>query len=294
VNVPVIVTDERGGYLEGLAKRDFALYDDGREQPVALFSSSQEVVNVALLLDTSKSTVTVLNKIKQAARRFIRRLRPGDRVLVIAFDHDIRVLSPATDDLREAEKAVRETAPGKYVGTRLRDAVLEVTAKRFKTLAGRKAIVLLTDGQDYGSEVSRDDLLVSVATSGTLIYSIFYPVDLRALARKLFGVDLPRPRRMPSGGQSDAPWLGRERDAERFLGQLSELSGGRLLPGRISDLDRSFTQIVDELRYQYFLAFYPDRSRLDGNVHELTIKVARPGVSVRARHSYQVLGAGPR
>jgi Ca-activated chloride channel homolog len=285
INVPAIVTGAQGKPISTLKQEDFSLLEDGIPQPISLFASSEESVNVALLLDTSKSTVTVLGKIRQAARSFVRQMRPADRALVLSFDHELTVVNPLTDDREDLDQSIKTVRPGSYVGTKLRDAVLEVTAKRFRGLTGRKAIVLLSDGQDYGSQTSVVELLSSVAGSGTLVYSICYSVDLSALSKELFGVALPK--RLPGG-----VWDQRQKDAVVFLRELSELSAGRYLPSEISDLNKVFGQIIEELRNQYVLGYYPASAKLDGAVHTLEVTVRRPDARVRARNSYRVLKAG--
>ena len=94
VRVPVIVSNHAGRYVSGLARADFALFDDGEPQEIALFSAEKESVHVALLLDTSKSTWAVLEKIKKAANRFLKEMRPQDQAMVVSFDHVIRTLCP--------------------------------------------------------------------------------------------------------------------------------------------------------------------------------------------------------
>jgi len=282
VNVPAIVTDSRGMHIPGLKKEDFRLYEDGSPQPISIFAASEEPVNVALLLDTSKSTVTVLERIKKAARGFLGSMRPRDRALLISFDLDVKVLYPLSDDVKDLDETVKGVKPGDYVGTKLRDAVLEVTANRFKSITGRKAIILLSDGQDFGSRASVADLLASVAESGVLVYSVFYKVDIRALSRELFGVPIP-------GQLQDSIWQQREREAAAFLQELSELSAGRFMPSEISNLHKTFAQIIEELRHQYLLGFYPEMAKLDGSPHTLNVVVEREGAVVRARHDYRVL-----
>jgi VWFA-related protein len=285
VNVPVVITDERGGYLTGLKKEDFTLYEDGKMQPVALFAASEEPVQVALLLDTSKSTVTVLKKIKKAAMEFVKRMRPKDRALIMTFDSQVNLHSRLRDDKKELEEILTEIKTGAYVGTRLKDAVFEITSNYFKSIPGRKAIVLFSDGQDFGSRVSDKELLASVNESGTLIYSIFYLVDVRALAKELF--DVPFPQRTDTA--SGSPWAQREREARAFLQEISVLSAGRFSIGQASNLNQTFIQIIDELRHQYLLAFYPEKAKLDGAEHALKVEVNRTGTIPRCRPSYRVL-----
>src|SRR3954454_4758599 len=93
VSVPVIVSDRQGRYISGLKAEDFKLYDNSTEQNLAYFDAAEEPLNVALLLDTSKSTQGVLDKIKKAAKNFLKELRPQDRAMIVSFDFAIHKLS---------------------------------------------------------------------------------------------------------------------------------------------------------------------------------------------------------
>jgi Ca-activated chloride channel family protein len=281
VSVPAIVSDGAGRYIPGLSAADFRLLDDGEPQQISFFAATDEPLNIALLLDTSKSTVTVLDKIKQAALRFLRQLRPNDRALVATFDSSVSVLCPMTDDRKDLEESIRAAKPGRYVGSKLRDAIVAVTEKRLKPILGRKAIILLSDGQDYGSEAPVENVVSTATESGTVVYTVLYSIDPREAMKKLFGVSV---RRTSPGRE----WRERERLALEAMQQLSSDSAGRLYRVELTDLDETFAHISEELRHQYLLAFYPGRTRLDGNPHNLSVEVSRPGAVVRSRANYRV------
>jgi len=214
---------------------------------------------------------------------------------------------------------------GERFGTKLRDAVDAVMQEEFITVKGRKAIVLLTDGKDYGSEVNEQTLMEGAAEADTLIYSVFY----RSLPSWIdYDRQSPRGRRgRPEGWPERRLWMGRpdgiftpaplfpdppqrpdgggrrQRRADRieerneeamdFLRRLSEVSAGRYYSSEVSDLKQTFGQIIEELRHQYRLGFYP----LDhpaGSVHNIKVEVgieaARTDVVVRSRRSYRVAG----
>lgn len=288
VSVPVIVSDGKGRYVPGLKATDFRLYQDEAPQPISLFITSEEPIRIALLLDTSKSTISVLNKIKKAAREFLLQLRTQDSTSVVSFDASIEYLSPFSSDPKELEDAIKKAKVGEYTGTRMRDAILDVTQRKLRSGQGRKAIILLTDGQDYGSAVSASDLLSAVGASNTVIYSIYYSVDPREVMRKLFGVHSRLPAHKPGSRRGPyAVWDEREEKAAAYLEELSDLSAGRFYRSEVTDLKRTFAQVADELRHQYLLAFYPDKSKLDGNVHSLHVEVSLPEALVRARRSYR-------
>jgi VWFA-related protein len=321
VSVPVIVSDRQGRYIAGLKASDFTLYEDRVKQQIAFFADTEEPINVALLLDTSKSTTWALDDIKQTARDFVKQFRPQDRAMIVSFDHDTVALCELTSDRKTLEHAIGDAHIGERFGTKLRDAVDAVMKEEFSTVKGRKAIVLLTDGKDYGSEVDEQTLMESAAEADTLIYSVFY----RSLPPWLDGDrQSPRGRR---GWPGRRLWMGRrdviftpttpppdppqrpdgdgrrrrragrieERNEEAmdFLRRLSEVSAGRYFSSEVSDLKQTFAQIVEELRHQYRLGFYPP-DHPAGSIHSIKVEVgieaARPDVVVRSRRSYRVAG----
>lgn len=306
VSVPVIVSDRQGRYVGGLKMSDFTLYKDRVRQNIASFDSVEEPLNVALLLDTSKSTRNVLDEIKDAATGFLKTLRPQDRAIIVSFDYEAHVLSALTSDRKALERAVGKAEIGLYPGTTLRDAIVKVTGESFEGVRGRKAIVLLTDGKDHGSRISETELLDSATESDAMIYSIFYGTGLgRAFDGRAF--DSRARDRFPGGRRGGwrrrggvfdpqpAPERRRRRermeqkneDAEEFLNRLSEVSAGRFYSSEVTDLRETFNRIAEELRHQYRLAFYAGDDKHDGSVHRLTIQVARTDAVVRARNSYR-------
>ncbi len=289
VTVPVIVSNSQGKFIAGLSVNSFKLYQDGISIPISLFLTSEDPIKIALLLDTSVSTVTVLGKIKKAAMRFLLQLRPADLATVMSFDTDIRVLCPLSSDQQRLNDAIK-SAKAAGSGTRMRDAVSEITQRRFKSITGRKAIVLLTDGQDHGSQISASDLLSAVAASSTLIYSVHYSVDPRELMKELTGISsrIPKVADERNGGPYSV-WHEQEEQAARYLEKISELSAGRFYRSNVKELDGAFKQISAELRSQYLIGFYPDKSKLDGNMHSLVVGVSIPDAVVRSRLSYRAV-----
>ncbi len=283
VSVPVIVSDMQGRFIPGLAASDFRLYQDGIEQEIDLFVTSDQPMNIALMLDTSRSTVSVLSKIRKAARQFLSNMRPQDRATVVSFDAEIKLISPLTSDHKRLEEAVRSAQVAYYEGTKLRDAIVEVITKRFRYLDERKAIILLTDGDDVGSVTPVSELLDIVADSGTVVYSVFYRIDPRQTMKKLFGVS----SRLPGG--KDIPLAVQQTEGEQFLRALSELSTGRVFASEVGKLKKAFEEVSEELRHQYLLGFYPDKDKLDGLVHELGVSIQKPGAVIRSRRFYRAI-----
>lgn len=173
VSIPVSVMDRDGKYIPDLTKDDFRVWEDGVEQRVAYFASTEKPFTVALLIDTSGSTRFRLDEIQNAAITFIEQLRPDDRVMVVSFSDKIRVLAEPTNDRYRLRDAIRRTEPGD--GTRLYDAVDQVENQYFNKIEGRKALVLFTDGVDTTSKhASYESTLRDAEEMDALIYPVEY------------------------------------------------------------------------------------------------------------------------
>lgn len=316
VSVPVVVSDRQGRYVSGLKLSDFTLYDDRVKQQIEFFADTEEPINVALLLDTSMSTRLVLDEIKDAAKDFVNQLRSQDKAMIVTFDFDETVLCELTSNRRTLERAIDRAWIGERAGTKLRDAVYDVTREEFRNVKGRKAIVLLTDGKDMGSEVSERALLESAAEADTLVYSVFYQSGPAAMrrdprdrggwgdqrGRRRGGIFNPRfpmifPQRPGNGDLRQQGRRGRiedrNEDAIEFLERLSDASAGRYYNSEVADLRRTFGQIIEELRHQYRLGFYPQEGQpgqSSSSIHSLRVEVARRDVVVRSRRNYRVAG----
>ena len=302
VSIPVIVSDRQGRYVPNLTAKDFKIYEDGVEQKVEFFAATEEPLNVALLIDTSRSTAEVLDKIKDATLDFIKLLRPEDKAMIVSFDYAPHVLSPLTDDREILKRAVKKAEIGEYFGTALRDAVFETVNKSFAQIKGRKAIIMLTDGKDAGSLVSERDLLYSLEETDTLVYTIFYETGQMMNQnrpnfpqRRRNGGRFPFPRddndrRFPrNGGGQRRERVERQNEiAEDFLKKISDKTAGRFFSSDTANLNKTFKQIIEELRFQYRLGFYPTDETADKILHQLKIKVSTSGAVVRARNSYRV------
>ena len=305
VSVPVIVSDRNGRYISGLKAGDFKLYDNSAEQKLAYFDAAEAPLNVALLLDTSRSTEGVIDDIRKAAKNFIKDLRPQDRAMIVSFDYGVHKLSSLTSDRKVLERAIKDAHVGEYVGTLLNDALFDVIDRDLRPVNGRKAIVLLTDGRDAGSRVSEEEVLSYATESDAMIYSIYYePSPMRRRngpfrrGRGIFGGAIPdRQDRFPRQGR---PGAQQRRDRQELRGEfaieyltrLSEVSAGRFYESETTDLKKTFVLIAEELRNQYRLGFYPDELARDGSLHQLRIKVDKPDIAVRARTQYRAAELG--
>jgi len=303
VSVPVIVSDRNGRYISGLAAERFRLYDNSTQQKIAFFDNTEEPLNIALLLDTSRSTQGVIDDIRKAAKNFLKAMRPQDRAMIVSFDYAVHRLCSLTGDRKMLENAIKQAEVGQYLGTTLNDAVKMVAEVDFKPITGRKAIILLSDGQDHGSMITNSELLASESESDTMVYSIFYASSgpgFRGLRDRPFPrgrggfpggrgrgpMDWQFPRQRPGGPRGQRRDQ-RDEDGAEFLSQLAEVTAGRFYRSKKTDLKKTFELIADELRFQYRLAFKPDDLQKDGSVHLLQVKVDSADVAVRARKQYR-------
>ena len=295
VSVPTIVSDRNGRYIPNLTQKDFALLQDGAEQRIEFFAATEEPINVALLIDTSQSTRPVLDDIKDSAKSFLKLLSPADRAMIVAFDYDTHILCPLTGDQERLKTAVKHAEiPDGLFGTVMRDAAYETITRTFSQIKGRKAVILLTDGKDSGSRISPDDLLYRLEESDTLIYTIMFKTNERVALnrpafgrRGVFGGGFPQPGRRGNDRRRERVEM-QNLNAEQFLQKLSELTAGRFYSSKDGKLKITFASIVEELKFQYRLGFYPPEGSGGPVLHNLKIRVSRPDVVVRSRSSYRI------
>jgi Ca-activated chloride channel family protein len=287
VQVPVLVRDSTGRQVPGLAAGEFEVTDDDVRREISFFERTEQGLRAALVLDTSKSTVTVLPKIRKAAERFVAELGVGDQATVFTCDSEVRRVCRLNADRETLREAVRGVRPGDLVGSRIRDGI-RAAAVELAAAGGRRALIVLSDGQDYGSEIPSDSLEGLLAESNVVVYPILYTVDQRELARKLFGVKSRIPRDADDRDIRGLRWKEQEKLAAQFMEELATASGGSFHRIEVSDLKRVFSTIVRELKEQYWLGFYPLPSRRDGELHQIAVRVRREGVSVRHRPSYRI------
>lgn len=317
VSIPVSVMDRQGRFIPDLRKEDFRIYEEGVEQNVAYFASVEKPFTVALVIDTSASTHFRMEEMQDAAIAFVNQLRPDDRVLVVSFDSEIRVLQEATNDRNALRDAIRRTRTGG--NTRLYDAIDFVIHQRLNQISGRKAVVLFTDGVDTTSKhATYQDNIRDAEELDALIFPIQYdtysdvgganggswpsqgryPSSSGSVVIDILGGILGSGRRGgygrgggggPYGGGNSAPGSSREdyKRANDYLHDLAYKTGARVYQAETTtDLSQSFAQIAEELRRQYSLGYYPKTEAQAGQRRQIKVRVMRPDLVVRARDSY--------
>ncbi len=305
VSIPVRVMDKRGRFIGGLTKENFKVTEDGVEQEIGLFSNEHEPFTVALVLDMSYSTTFKISEIQSAAIAFIDQLRPNDKVMVISFDEEVHVLCEATNDRQTIYRAIKSTKIA--TGTSLYEAVALVMNKKLRSIRGRKAIILFSDGVDTTSRQSTyNDNVSDSMELDALIYPVRYDTfaDVQNMKN---GSVIKKPPPMKIPGQDNGGILGtimqsgvgtpstagtsveEYEKAKEYLDQLAFRTGGRLYEATtLTNLAEAYSKIASELREFYSLGYYPKEDRIAGKKTSIKVKVDREGVVVRTRDGYLV------
>ena len=282
ITIPVSVFDRNGLYIPNLSKDNFKIFEDGVEQEIEYFATTETAFTVVLLLDTSPSTEFKIDEIQEAAMAFVNQLQPQDKVMVIEFDANIHVLTEPTTDRNLIFKGIKKADFGG--GTSLYDAVDYSLRKRLSKIAGRKAIVLFTDGVDTTSmKADYDSSLREAEEAEATIFPIYYNTFFDQ-GRQTGGIFSPFPT-IIRGNTRQEYALGRQ-----YLKDLAESTGGRVFNADNSPggLTRTFESIAEELRRQYSIGYIPDNQGTTGQRKQIKVRVNRPNLIIRARDSYIV------
>lgn len=262
VTVPFIVVDGRNRYVTNLEKEDFQVMEEKRPQQIISFVRENNLpLRLGLLIDTSNSVRDRFVFEQEAASDFLRTmLRPGqDKAFLASFDTMAELVQDFTDQVEELVDGINRLRPGG--GTALYDAIYYGARDRLLEEAPvssnyRRAMILLSDGEDNQSRFSRQQALEMARRAEVTIYAI--STNIRGL-------------RMPG---------------DKVLREFSEETGGSYFqPTRWEDLDSAFLEIENELRSQYSLSYRPTAPR-DGRYHSIEILPGKKGLKVRARLGY--------
>jgi Ca-activated chloride channel family protein len=265
IGVPITVLDGRGRFVQGLKQTDFEVLEDGVAQELTSFSLQESGITAVLLLDVSGSMTSRLEEAKRAATQFIRQLGPKDVVKVTQFDQKVTPLSEFSSD-----KALLAAAVGKATvggATALHNALytaladLDARKQRDDDEQRHRAIIVLSDGDDTASGVTADEVLVRAKRGDALIYSL--------------SLDRANDRPVTEGASAI------------FLRELASQTGGQLFFPRVSDLQRFYRRLADELRHQYVLGYVPSNSAARSRWRTITVHVKnRKDLRLRHRLGY--------
>lgn len=277
VNVLATVRTKAGGVVGKLEKGDFTVLEDGKVQEIKYFTRETDVpLTIGLLVDTSGSQERLIETERSAASAFFKKLlRQKDMAFLMQFGAEAELLADSTNSVRQLEKGLAELRlstpvgglhPGPVptmqnrAGTILYDAVYLAATDQLRGEVGRKVIVVISDGVDTGSKMSRGKAIEAAHKADAVIYSIYY-AD-------------PMYRAMTGSGEGD-------------LKRMAEETGGRVFTvSRNLPLDAVFREIDEDMRSQYAIGYTPSNSNKDGAFRKLEVRTASKEHRVFARKGY--------
>jgi len=284
VTIACEVNNANGTPAADLKAEDFRLLDNGQPREISHFWRESDLpLTVALVADVSGSQAGYIRSHREAIAQFLKQvIGPRDRAMVVEVAGKARLLSGLSNSSGDLSAAVERIGspegrqspllgpvcrnssfPHSCGGTALWHA-LYYTARELKPVTGRKAIVVLSDGIDTGSDIGLNDLIEATQAAGTVVYSIKYASPMR-----FFSI---------GGAIAQAVSHG--------LDRLSRESGGLMFPNPGRDTAEGFSRIETDLRNMYVLGFAPPAGARDGRFHALSVTATPPGLTVRSRAGY--------
>jgi VWFA-related protein len=278
VSVLASVRNKNGGLAGNLTKDDFRVFEDGKQQDIKYFTRENDLpLTIGLLVDVSGSQERLIEVERRAAEQFFKSvLRPKDLAFLISFGHEAELLQDNTSSVKllrdglsqlKLNTAVGGLHPGpvptaqQTAGTILWDAVYLAAEDRLKGEAGRKVIVVITDGVDTGSRKSRSQAIEAAQKADAIVYSIYY-ADYQMGG---------------GGGQGE-------------LRRMSDDTGGRVFDiDRRTTLEDAFRDIQEEMRSQYVVSYSPTNPKKDGSFRKLELKTVNKDQKVQARRGYYAI-----
>jgi Ca-activated chloride channel homolog len=264
VNILCSVSDKNTkSFVTNLTREDFSLYEDNQKQEIKNFARETDLpLTIAFLIDTSQSVAPKLRFEQEAAIGFFQSImREKDRAMLVSFDSDVSLLQDFTHDPNKMAKQIRKLrAAG---GTALYDAVYRTCDEKLIRETGRKAIIILSDGEDESSNVGLRDAIEMAVRAEALIFGISVSKG------GFFGVGTGT------------------KEGDTVLKELCQETGGRLFfPFKVEELEDSFRQINQELRSQYNIGYLSTNPVRDGSYRKVEIKVPDKGLKVTFRKGY--------
>ncbi|MFN2577500.1 MAG: VWA domain-containing protein [Pyrinomonadaceae bacterium] len=269
VRLPITVTDKKGQFVSGLSQSNFLVLEDKVPQAIDSFTNEQNnnlPLYVGVLMDTSPSTAGKLKFEQESAMNFIQTVvRPRrDRVLFATFDDQITLRQDFTDRLELLDRAVFAV---KKTGekTALYDAIWQFCDEKMRSAQGRRALVVITDGEDTYSRADINDAIDIAQRTETTIFAISTKAGLSGTVP---GVE--------AGTTKD--------HGDKGLDRLCEETGGvAFFTGDMLSLERSFTKIANELRSQYLITYRPTNDRYDGSYRKVEVRLTNENDKYRLR-----------
>jgi len=325
VNVLATVHDKHGEVVPNLTQSDFTLEEDGKPQTIRYFAHETDLpLTLGLLVDTSLSQRRVLDLERSASRSFVTRMvrEDRDKAFLIHFDYEVELLQDLTSSHEKLETALDNLSTPQFsqsnggsqpdpnagsggshggygrrrgrgdqhwggAGTLLYDSVYLAADEVIKKQEGRKALIILSDGNDRGSKESLDYAIETAQRSDAIVYSILFKDDEQSggSGRPSFGGGMGRHGGM-GGGQRYPQQQGRT-DGKKVLERISKETGGRMFEvSKKQSVEQIYAQIEDELRHQYNLGYTPEHSADSAGYHKIQLVAKKKDLAVQARDGY--------
>jgi Ca-activated chloride channel family protein len=267
INLNLSVTDAGNNFVTDLGQRDFAVFEDGIRQELSLFTHENLPISMVLMIDTSASMEEKLATAQTAAIRFTKTLRTQDAAQIVQFNDRATTLQPFSNDLSLLEAAIRKTeASGPTaLHNALYIALKDLTKEKKAAELRRRAIVLLSDGEDTSSLVTDEQVLELAKKSEINIYAISLRTNrAQDRLRQAFS------------------------QAEYLVNALTRETGGRAyFPSSIGELDSVYDRIAEELRTLYSIGYVSANARRDGKWRRIVVRVPdREGLTIRHKLGY--------
>jgi len=274
---------DKSGFITNLKKEDCNIYENKVLQPIRAFTQEKNLpLTIGILLDTSGSQMNVLPLEQQSGAEFLKDvLTPKDEAFMISFDINVTLLADYTNSPREIKRALDKaqintgagtgsvTGNGTAKGTLLFDAVYLAANEKLRQEAGRKILILLTDGGDQGSQETLKTATEAAQKANAILYVIL-------IADRGF-----------YGG------FGMGYSGDRDMEQMATQTGGRVINvgNNGKKLEEAFQQIQDELRTQYLLSYRPTDTQLDGKFRPINLECGK-GLKIQTRKGYYAMADG--
>lgn len=268
INVFCSVWDKKtNAFVTNLTKNDFSLYENDKKQEIQNFSRETNLpLTIALLVDTSQSVAPKLKFEQEAATNFFFSVvKERDRAMLVEFDSGVSLVQDFTNDPNKLAKQIKTLrAAG---GTAMYDAIYETCDEKLIRETGRKAVVILSDGEDMSSKKSLEEALEMAQRAEATIFAI-------------------------SVNRGGFAGVGPTKTGDKILEQLSEETGGRVFfPFKVEELEEAFQQISKELRSQYNIGYLSDNPARDGAYRKLEVRLGEKNLKLRYRQGYYAPGS---
>ena len=279
VNVLANVYGKNGEIVRGLTKDDFLLSEDGHPQTIRYFSRETDLpLTLGLLVDTSMSQRRVLDAERIASFRFVDQVlrEATDHVFIVQFDMGVEIRQPLTSSRHTLESALAQVnTPSVHQlelqrggGTSLYEAIAVAARDIMRAQTGRKALIVISDGVDTGSEIPLSTAVEEAQRAGTLVYSIVFS-DANAYGTLL------------------GPLMGGGADGKRVLRRISNETGGRCFEvSKTQSIEQIFQAIQEELRSQYNLGFVSDVPVRISGFRRLQLSAKTKGLVIQSQSRY--------